>query len=210
VSFFIENKPTQFENTPAGLHLSRCYRIIDLGTQRTEYKGQVKYLRKIKISWEIHGFDEDGKPLLMKDGRPYSIYKDYTYSWKDTSNLMIDLKAWRNNRPFTKEELVIFDLENILGAWCMLNVIHTVSESGNTYAKVQGITSVPPQIKQQGYPEPVNENLAFSLNEPNMDVFEKLHDKLKETIKSSPEWEEAKNNGMTTPKLSEDPNEVPF
>ena len=52
-SFFAEDTGPAFERCPPGMHLARCYRIIDLGTQKTEYMGQMKYLRKIMLAWEI-------------------------------------------------------------------------------------------------------------------------------------------------------------
>ena len=64
MSFIVEDRGGNFERCPPGMHLARCYRIIDLGTQKSEYMGQVKYLHKIMIGWEIHGEEENGKPLL--------------------------------------------------------------------------------------------------------------------------------------------------
>ena len=42
MSFIVENTSSggDFKPVPAGLHLARCYRIIDLGTQRSEFDGQ--------------------------------------------------------------------------------------------------------------------------------------------------------------------------
>ena len=142
MSFIVEDKGGNFERCPSGLHLSRCYRIIDLGTQRSEYKGAVKYLRKIMLAWEIHGTDDEGGLLRMQDGRPFAIFKNYTHSWSEKANLRLDLQAWRG-RPFSHEEMRKFDLNNVLGAWCMLNVIERQGQNGNTYANVDGVTPVP-------------------------------------------------------------------
>ena len=43
MSFYVEDKGGNFERCPSGMHLARCYRIIDLGTQKSEYMGQVGY-----------------------------------------------------------------------------------------------------------------------------------------------------------------------
>ena len=61
--FFVEDTGTSFTPVPAGIHTARCYRIIDLGTQKSEYEGQVKMSRKIKICWEVHGNDDEGNPI---------------------------------------------------------------------------------------------------------------------------------------------------
>ena len=39
----------EFKIAPVGSHLARLYRIIDLGTQTSEYMGQTKMLRKVKF-----------------------------------------------------------------------------------------------------------------------------------------------------------------
>ena len=134
------------------MHLARCYRIVDLGTQKTEYLGQVKYLHKIMVAWELHGTDDNGQPIKMNDGRPFSIFKNYTLSWSEKANLRLDLQSWRG-KPFTPEEMRRFDLKNILGAWCMLNIIEEPSKTGNKiYSNVDGVTPVPSIYKQNVLP----------------------------------------------------------
>jgi hypothetical protein len=217
MSFIV--KPTQgdFERCPAGMHLARCYSIIDLGTQRSEYKGQVKHQHKIRLGWEIHGTTDDGTPLQMKDGRPFAIFKEYTHSWSDTASLRIDLQAWRG-REFTPEEMQAFDLMNIMGAWCMLNIIDRVSEKGKTYSNINGITPVPAIMKKSGLPNAVNKNEVFNLSEPDMAMFEGFSTFMKTKIESSPEWQRLKLSSSTSkaattsaPEQSDyDDSDIPF
>jgi len=188
MSFFVEDKGGAFEATPPGMHLARCYRIVDLGTQKTEYMGQVKFLHKIMLGWEIHGTDDSGKPIRMRDGRPFAIFKNYTLSWSDKANLRIDLQLWRG-KPFTNEEMRRFDLKTVLGAWCMLNVIERAGQDGKMYVNVSAVSPVPSMIKQAGLPEAVNPNEIFNLEEPDMDLFNKFSEHLKRKIESSPEWQ---------------------
>ena len=188
MSFFVEDKGNSFESTPTGVHLARCYRIIDLGTQKSEYMGQVKYLHKIMLGWEIHGTDDNGKQIKMKDGRPFAMFKNYTLAWSDKANLRLDLQAWRG-KPFTAEELQKFDLEAILGHWCMLNVVEKPGTDGKIYVNINGVTPVPSMIKNVGLPTAVNKNEMFSLETPDMTMFQGFSDNLKKKIMSSPEWE---------------------
>ena len=191
MSFIVQDNGGNFERCPAGMHLARCYRIVDLGTQKSEYMGQVKYLRKITLFWEIHGSDDNGNPLIMKDGRPFAIFKNYTFSWSEKANLRVDLQSWRG-KPFSQEEMRSFDLKNILNAWCMLNVIERQGQNGNTYANVNGVTPVPSVIKQAGLPQPVNKNELFNLQEPDWALFETFSDHLKAKITASPEFTKIK------------------
>jgi len=191
MSFFVEDKGGNFERCPPGMHLARCYRIMDLGTQKSEYMGQTKYLHKIMIGWELHGVDESGKPLTMFDGRPFAIFKNYTLSWSEKANLRLDLQSWRG-KPFSQEEMRKFDLKNVLGAWCMLNVIERQGQNGNTYSNVDSVSPVPTIIKQNGLPQPVNKNEMFNLQEPDWVLFETFSDNLKQKIINSPEFEKVK------------------
>ena len=59
-NFYVEDTGSTFTPVPTGMHLARCYRIIDLGTQKTEYEGNIDYKRKLKLVWEIHGEDDAG------------------------------------------------------------------------------------------------------------------------------------------------------
>lgn len=215
MSFIVEDTGGSFERCPSGIHLARCYRIIDLGTQKSEYMGQVKYLHKIMIGWELHISDDSGKKLMMSDGRPFSIFKNYTFSWSEKANLRLDLQSWRG-KPFSQEEMRKFDLKNVLGAWCMLNVIERAGQNGKTYTNVDGVTPVPALIKQNGLPQAVNKNEIFNLQEPDMALFETFRENLKAKIQSSPEWEKLQSKksapSVKAPitEFDEDDTDIPF
>lgn len=214
MSFYVEDKGGNFERCPPGMHLARCYRIIDLGTQKSEYMGQTKYLHKIMLGWEIHGTDDSGQPLRMKDGRPFAIFKNYTLSWSEKANLRLDLQAWRG-KPFTQEEMRKFDLKNVLGAWCMLNIIET-DRDGKTYTNVNGVTPVPSIIKQSGMPAEVNKKELFNLSDPDMEMFQGFSDNLKAKIQSSPEWQKLQGKTAAPEPAKarsvpeEDSDDIPF
>lgn len=215
MSFYVEDKGGNFERCPSGMHLARCYRIVDLGTQKSEYMGQTKYLHKLMIGWEIHGSDDAGQPLKMNDGRPFAIFKNYTLSWSEKANLRLDLQSWRG-KPFTQEEMRRFDLNNILGVWCMLNVIEREGQNGKTYANINGVTPVPAIIKQNGLPQGVNKTEMFNLQEPDMVLFETFSDNLKAKITSSPEWQKLQGKAAPAPNSApagsaeEEDDDIPF
>ena len=187
MSFYVEsNQERTFKNVPAGSHLARCYRIIDLGSQKTEYMGETKVQRKIMLGWELFGEDDTGMPLVTEDGKPMAIFKNYTLSWSENATLRKDLQSWRN-KPWTDAEARRFDLKTILNGYCMLNVIHR-EVNGKTYANVATVSPVPSMIKQAGLPKPVNANQVFTLAEPDMMLFETFGKGLKEKIMNSPEW----------------------
>jgi hypothetical protein len=181
-----------FTPVPAGMHLARCYRIVDLGTQKSEYKGQVKHQPKAMFQFEIHGEDDKGAPMVTADGKPLSIAKSYTVNLSDKSNLRKDLQMWRG-RDFTAQELRGFELTNVLGVWAMLTVSHTES-NGKTYTNIASVNPVPMAMKKAGLPEGVNELKVFRIAEPDMALFDSFSENLKNKIMSSPEWQELHGN----------------
>ena len=176
----------QFQIAPAGTHLARLYRIIDLGTQMREYEGKVNMLRKAKFFWELHGEDGAGKPLLTTEGKPLIQSKEYTMSLGEKANLRRDLEAWRG-KAFTEDELRGFNVTNVLGQFCMVNISHRV-KGDMTYADLKGVSAVPAIYKKAGLPEGVNSTLLFSLDKFDEQVFESLSDSIKDTIRKSPEY----------------------
>lgn len=177
-----------FKRVPSGVHIGRCYSLIDLGTQLTSGQFGEKMQHKIRIGWELFGEDENGAPLTVDvDGRemPMVISKNYTVSLHEKANLRKELGQWRG-RDFTEEEAKAFDISKLVGAYCMVNV--TTSETnGKTYSNVAGLTPIPSALKN-AKPEGVHAIIKFDLDAPDMVVFNTFHQQLQDTIKKSPEW----------------------
>lgn len=187
---------SSFKPVPPGMHLARCYRVVDMGTQTTTWKGQTKQQPKVMLQFEVHSEDADGNPLVTEKGEPMSISKNFTASLADKAVLRQELENWRS-RAFTPDELNGFQLKNVLGAWAMLSVVKEVGNDGNEYTNISSINPVSSQIKKAGLPEPHNELKIFDLEDPDMEMFETFGNKLKEKIKGTPEW--AARNGGAQP-----------
>jgi hypothetical protein len=186
---------SSFTPVPPGMHLARCYRIVDLGTQKSEYQGQIKYLQKVMIQFEVHGEDDNGKPLLTNKNEPMSISKNYTLSLAEKATLRKDLQTWRG-RDFTGEELRGFELKNVLGVWGMISVAKSVGNNGKDYTNVMSVNPVPAAIKKNGLPEGYNTTAMFAIENPDMELFESFSNGLREKIKTSPEWQA--RDGLTS------------
>ncbi len=172
-----------FAPAPAGAHVARCYRIIDLGTQVKQWQGQERKVKQVLLSWELPDAKiPDGKLA----GEPFSISERFTANLSEKSKLRAVLEAWRG-RQFTKEELDGFNLENILTKTCYLNIVHATN-NGKTYANIASIMPVPNGLKPQGQ---INESVLFSLDNFDPAVFNTLSKGLQETIKKSPEYAKA-------------------
>ena len=175
-----------YKQIPAGTYLARCYRFVDMGTQTAVYEGETKSRHIVMIQWEVHGADENGDELVTNKGEPLTITKNYTASMNEASTLRKHLRAWRG-RDFTPEEERGFKMENILGQWCMLTVEENPGSNGRMYTNVSSVSPVHATLKKnlpQGY-NPVD---FFSMTDRNMDVFDRLSDRIKEKIQLAPEW----------------------
>jgi len=177
-----------FTPVPPGTYMARCYRIVDLGTQKSTYLGKDKFLPKVMLQFEVHGEDDEGAPLVTRKGEPMTISKNFTLSLAEKATLRKDLVSWRG-RDFTKDELDGFELKNVLGAWAMISVTKSVGSDGNEYTNIASVSSVPKQFKQ-GLPEAFNKTSIFSIAEADMELFETFSEGLRAKIMSSPEWQE--------------------
>ena len=168
------------------MHVARCYRLIDLGTQPKSYQGKpTGEARKIMASWELLGDER------MDDGKPFTISKSWFLSMHEKASLRKDLESWRG-KPFNAEEEASFDVSKLLGAYCLLNVVQEAGKDGSSYTQIKAIT---PLIKGMPKPDPVNANFIFDADEPDMAAFEKFSDKMKELINGCREWRTKRAGG---------------
>ncbi len=163
-----------FEITPAGTYIGRCIKVIDLGTQTTTGQFGTKSQRKVMVTWEL--LDDKVK---MADGRPYAVTQFYTASLHEKSKLRADLEAWRGRR-FDDKELEGFDLKDVLGKYCMLQIVHSAD---GQYANVNAIMSY-----KGDQPEGVNELVIFDIDNPDEEILSTMSEKMQAKIKSSPEY----------------------
>lgn len=192
-----------FKPVPPGSHLARCYRIIDLGTQKTTFNGESKFIKKVMFQFEVHSEDDDG-PLKTDKGEPMSISKNYTLSLSDKAVLRADLEAWRG-REFSREELQGFELKNVLGAWCLITVTKATGNDGKEYTNITAVSPVPKAMKQN-LPTPFNQVGIFYIDDPDMEMFETLSERIRQKITETPEW---KSRGKSMP-LEDDSSSIPF
>jgi hypothetical protein len=192
----------EFKIAPTGSHLARLYRIVDLGTQKSEYMGKVNMLRKVKFFWELHGDDlktDEGKPLIQT--------RNYTLSLGEKASLRKDLESWRG-KSFTDDELRGFDLTNLLDKWCMITIQHRES-NGKTYADAVAVTPVPAVVAKAGLPSGVNPTLLFDMQKFDQAVFDGLSDGLKNQIMQSAEFQNKNRKVLNAIEDDEDLS-VPF
>ena len=122
-----------FEKPPAGNHLAVCVAIIDMGTQRKEYKGKETTPHRAYFCWELLNCKMTGTT-----GRNHVIGIDLTLSLAETATL----RAWIEGRLGTRlTNNVLYSINQELGQPCMLNVIK-VAKGEKDYPKIDGVTAI--------------------------------------------------------------------
>lgn len=172
--------------------------MIDLGTQKTTFKGEVKQQHKVLLGFEL--INE-----IMEDGRPMMCSSRYTLSGFANAVLRKHLESWRAKK-YSDDEFAAFDITKLLRVPAMLTLTQSEDEK---YVNITGISMLP---KGTAVKPLVNEPLALILSHEDFSqtVFDKLHEKLQEVIAASPEYKAIKA-GTPIEKLQEElGDEIPF
>ena len=185
-----EGSATSYAPIPEGAYPAVCVALIDLGLQKQSFEGKETERAQVVVQWEIPSetIEIDGEPM------PRTISKTYTASLHERSGLRKDLKSWRG-REFTADELAAFDLKNILGAPCLLQIIHRKS-ADKVYANIAGIMTLP---KGMPKPQPQTRPYAFDIDEASVDDFLSLPEWLRRKVEASPTWQARDHSNETPP-----------
>ncbi len=173
----------QYPTAPEGTFPAVCVDVIDLGMVTTNFGGEENTRHMARVVWQIDEEDADRKRFLVR--------KDYTASLHEKAKLRGELKNWRG-REFTFDELVGFDLEQIVGAPCVISIVHNQGRKGGTFANVgtvaklmKGMTALKPEgyirvkdRKTDAQPVPTQRHRAFQPPPEEMppNVFEATDD----------------------------------
>lgn len=175
-----ENTTSRIPPIEPGPYPAVCYGLIDLGEQFSEtYQ---KWTRKILLMWELPGEIVD-----TGAGEPGSrvISQKYTASLNERSALRRDLVSWRG-RDFTEAELKAFDLRNIVGAPCLLNIVNR-EYNGSTYANISSIMKLP---KNMPIDTPSLAHVVFDLDTDDLAMVDQLPEWIGKQIKESRQYKE--------------------
>lgn len=178
MGFTAKQPESNFEDCPVGVHIARCFKLVDMGLQKKSYKGQPKgEQQKIMVSWELLGDER------TKEGENFVYTQFYWMTLGENSLLRSHLEAWRG-KALTEEEAAGFDISKLLGAYCQLNLVEN-KENDKTYINIGSIT---PLHKSMPRPEPVNTITTFDMDDPDMAVFDTFSDKMKDILRQSRSW----------------------
>lgn len=177
-----KKKGSSLPPVEGGTYPAVCVGIVDLGEQHSElFKN---YRDMVLIIWELPGLtvEVDGEE------KPRWLSRDFSASLNEKSNLHKFLVPWRG-RPFTDEELGEeggFDLTEMLGKGCFLNVSVETKDDGSAFNKINAVMAFP-----AGMVAPVSQSelITFDMDAWDDMVLGKLPEWVQERIKKSTQYQ---------------------
>lgn len=191
VGYITESSGEGYTPTPEGQHVMVCARIVDLGTQ----PGSPMFptpKRKLMVGWELpeimHEYtDADGKPRSA----PLLHVERFTVSFHEKATLRQRLESWRGT-PFTKKDFAGppdgFHLRKLIGIPALVQIVHK-HEDGKTFANMNAIMKPPKVLFDQFKNKLDGQPIFFDLDSFEQAEFDRLSDRVKETIQRSPEYQ---------------------
>lgn len=163
-----------------GAYPARVVQILDIGVQPQEFKGEKKAPKnEVWITYELldefmvdeNGDDLEDKPRWLSERFPLN-------------SLDSDLaKSTKRYYALDSEGEYEGDWSQLLGMPCMVNVSQYTTK-GQTKNKVQDLSAMRAKEAKKA-PELVNEARIFTLDDPDMEVYESLPEFLQTLIKES-------------------------
>jgi hypothetical protein len=131
---------------------------------------------------------------------PRVISNTYTVSLGDKANLRKLLQSWRG-KAFTPAELEGFDLKNIVGVPCNIQIIHKNGKGANASKTYANIGSVIPLMKGQEGPKIEGDPVIFDIDTtgPGGAIPDTIPEWIQKRIMDSREYREAVETSIEQP-----------
>ena len=188
-------KGKTMELIPAGSHQAICYGVVDLGKQYNQKFDSWK--DKCLIFWEL----PDERMHTEEGEKPRVISNQYTTSLNEKSLLTAHLESWRGKK-FTEEEKRGFNIANLIGANCILSVVHN-----GDYANVSGVS---PLMKGMAKKVAESPTLLYDIDKDGTNIPDGVYDWVKDIIKKSEQFTDSEKHHYTQAEPEFPDDDIPF
>lgn len=200
-------KTKEFELPEAEVYTGALVGIFDLGLQESQYGEK----HQVHLVFEIDYDKQDGKKFLVGNTYTASLYEKATL--RKVAEALL-------RRSMSDEEAEDFDLFDLLGKACLVDVVHNEGKgkhAGKTFVNVKNVSKI---MKGQQPYRPTSEIMKYdySVDGKNIPVNTPKH--ITQWIQRSKTWlgtvedEDVadEKEEKVTPNFApdEDPSEVPF
>ena len=137
------------EVAPAGKYLGVCNAVYMLGTQPA-YDASQTPKQQVMLNFELH---KRKGPTLNSAGHPYEVNAIMTNTMNIKSTLVKYASALEG-KPYTEEDLENlkkqggFDVEDLLGKSCWIDVINNKKPDGVIRDKISNVSALDPEDDQ--------------------------------------------------------------
>ena len=161
-----------------GTYMGVCIGVVDIGEQtstfgtKTDTKDRILFV----IEFPSETIEIDG------ERKPRQLSKEVTKTNSEKGTLKALISAW-TGKTYTEEELIEFELFDLLGQPCMVTV--SLSANGN-YSNISNIVQFP-----KGFPAPKTETqpYTFDMDDWNDEQFGALPEWIQNKIKKSTQYQ---------------------
>lgn len=182
------NNRTPVDPLDPGTYPIRLVQVIDLGLQpQPDFKGEAKDpAYTIKVTYEfLDEFmkDEDGNDI---EDKPRWLSEDFAIYSLDSDRAK-STKRYMALDPELEHE---GDWSKLIGAPGMLQIVQNVSKKNKDiiYNNITGLSSMRAKEASKA-PDLINPGKVFSLDDPDIEVFNSLPDWIQDKIKGNLEFE---------------------
>jgi hypothetical protein len=178
-----------------GLHVARCYALVQLGTIYIPDKWQ----SRVRISWEL----PNDQRVFVKGHKPApkTVSKEYASNLYGNSWLKKHLISWfgqevMNRLDETNNEG--FDPFIVVGQPCLLSIVHLRSGKGAWYEDIDGVF---PLRHGDVCPAQYNPTKVLTMENFSFEIFNSLPEFVQKKIMGSKEWKLV-NGGYQKPPIN--------
>ncbi len=131
----------QFEKPETGMYHGLLADVVDLGNVTTQYKGEVKVQHMIRLVWVLNTLGKDKEKYPDTFGKPLTVAQRFNLSLNEKSNLYETVKQILNAPPPVSDAQPEYDVEQLLGVVRKIFILREVSEKGQDYPNIKGISA---------------------------------------------------------------------
>lgn len=199
----LKKSESSFTLIEPGTHPARCYGMVSLGTQpagNPKYKPSFKVVLLFEFPENRIEVEGVSKPMMTSH-----FLNAYLGSETKPSKTSLFLSAWRG-RPFTAAELEGFDLSKVVGAPCLLNIVHN-TRNGKTREEIASVMPLPKKMQ----PAPAfNRQIIYEIEQLRDDTFNSLPEWMRLMIEGCEEWKAPKQQIGEAVQHSPESDDTPF
>lgn len=188
------------ELPPQGTYKGRLVGIFDLGTQEG---GQFAAKHQALLLWELF---KGNRPLVDSQGTQHTASKFFTLSLNEKASLRAAVESIRGSAIPNDEE---FDISELLGTGCRLQLVDYVKQSGNPGVKIKSIMALD---DDEVLPRSSTRTVLFEITSTRCNIPKDVPEWVAEIVRKSPEWQgSTPASVVSAPQpASDDDNDIPF